>query len=58
MKELEQAKEKMTELKGKKAESVNKIAFVCDAGMGSSAMGASSLRKKIQKAGFGRTAAF
>jgi mannitol-specific phosphotransferase system IIBC component len=27
---------------------VNKIVFACDAGMGSSAMGASVLRKKLQ----------
>ena len=32
---------------------ITNIAFACDAGMGSSAMGASVLRKKIQKAGFG-----
>ncbi|MFN8194882.1 MAG: PTS mannitol transporter subunit IICB [Nocardioidaceae bacterium] len=30
---------------------IHKIAFACDAGMGSSAMGASVLRKKIQDAG-------
>lgn len=33
-------------------ESVKRIIFACDAGMGSSAMGASLLRNKIQKAGF------
>lgn len=32
-------------------EKVNKIVFACDAGMGSSAMGASILRNKVQKAG-------
>ncbi|MFC6604648.1 hypothetical protein ACFQDF_28905 [Ectobacillus funiculus] len=32
-------------------ENVSKIIFACDAGMGSSAMGASILRKKVQKAG-------
>jgi PTS system mannitol-specific IIC component len=32
--------------------SVKKIVFACDAGMGSSAMGATKLRKKIQAAGF------
>ncbi|MCV4235157.1 PTS mannitol transporter subunit IICB [Virgibacillus sp. LDC1] len=32
-------------------ENVNKIVFACDAGMGSSAMGASVLRKKLQQAG-------
>ncbi|WP_230986074.1 PTS mannitol transporter subunit IICBA [Mycobacterium pallens] len=31
---------------------ITKIVFACDAGMGSSAMGASVLRKKIQSAGF------
>lgn len=31
---------------------VKKIVFACDAGMGSSAMGASKLRKKIKNAGF------
>ena len=32
---------------------VRNVVFACDAGMGSSAMGASVLRKKIQDAGFG-----
>jgi PTS system mannitol-specific IIC component len=32
---------------------IRNIVFACDAGMGSSAMGASVLRKKIQGAGFG-----
>ncbi len=32
---------------------VNTIVFACDAGMGSSAMGASVLRRKVHKAGFG-----
>lgn len=32
---------------------VSSIVFACDAGMGSSAMGASVLRKKIRSAGFG-----
>lgn len=31
---------------------ISKIVFACDAGMGSSAMGASVLRKKVQAAGF------
>jgi PTS system mannitol-specific IIC component len=31
---------------------IHKIVFACDAGMGSSAMGASLLRSKIQKAGY------
>ncbi len=34
---------------------VNKIVFACDAGMGSSAMGASVLRKKLQTAGINIT---
>ncbi|SFR23537.1 MULTISPECIES: PTS mannitol transporter subunit IICB [unclassified Paenibacillus] len=34
---------------------VNKIVFSCDAGMGSSAMGASILRKKMKQAGVGVT---
>ncbi len=32
-------------------DNVRKIVFACDAGMGSSAMGATKLRKKLQKAG-------
>ncbi|WP_018922606.1 PTS mannitol transporter subunit IICB [Salsuginibacillus kocurii] len=32
-------------------ENVNKIVFACDAGMGSSAMGASILKKKVKEAG-------
>nr|WP_129657272.1 PTS mannitol transporter subunit IICBA [Rothia halotolerans] len=32
---------------------ISKIVFACDAGMGSSAMGASVLRNKIKKAGYG-----
>ncbi|WP_246943747.1 PTS mannitol transporter subunit IICB [Bacillus pinisoli] len=57
---------KMQEMKGKKSsvagsfeanakefdpKNVNKIIFACDAGMGSSAMGASILRNKAKKAG-------
>ena len=34
-------------------DSVEKIIFACDAGMGSSAMGASILRDKVKKAGLG-----
>ncbi|UWE05055.1 PTS mannitol transporter subunit IICB [Laceyella sacchari] len=57
------AAEKMQELKGKKSEVVEqnvvqqkesalvkKVVFACDAGMGSSAMGASILRKKFKDA--------
>ncbi|MBD8014341.1 PTS mannitol transporter subunit IICBA [Planococcus wigleyi] len=36
-------------------ENVQKIVFACDAGMGSSAMGASLLRKKVKEAGLGVT---
>jgi PTS system mannitol-specific IIC component len=35
-----------------RTEPIHKIVFACDAGMGSSAMGASVLRNKIKKAGF------
>lgn len=62
--DLSTATAKMEEMKGKKSsvssvltqtavnpDQVNKIVFACDAGMGSSAMGASILRNKVQKAG-------
>jgi len=49
--DLEAATSKMKEMKGLKTTSVSLIVFACDAGMGSSAMGASSLRSKIKKAG-------
>jgi mannitol PTS system EIICBA or EIICB component len=62
--DLSSATAKMEEMKGKKssvasvltnetavtAEKVSKIVFACDAGMGSSAMGASILRNKMKKA--------
>ncbi|MGX1265487.1 PTS system mannitol-specific IIC component [Rossellomorea marisflavi] len=63
---IEDATKKMEDMKGKKSsvaghfnqqsngqlpEHVNKIIFACDAGMGSSAMGASLLRKKVKEAG-------
>lgn len=62
--DLSSATAKMEEMKGKKSsvssalttqttvnpDSVNKIVFACDAGMGSSAMGASILRNKMKKA--------
>lgn len=44
----EQAEEAADE--SKQAEDVNKIIFACDAGMGSSAMGASLLKNKFKKA--------
>lgn len=62
--DLAKAAEKMQQLKGKKsavveeaisqqkeATAVKKVVFACDAGMGSSAMGASILRKKFKDAG-------
>lgn len=63
--DIEDAARKMQEMKGKKSsvanvfaadpgkmpENVSKIIFACDAGMGSSAMGASLLRKKVKEAG-------
>ena len=54
--DLEQATVKMQQMKGKKVETkavtnVRKVVFACDAGMGSSAMGASILRKKFKDAG-------
>ncbi|MCO7174995.1 PTS mannitol transporter subunit IICBA [Sporolactobacillus kofuensis] len=63
--DLEEATRKMESMKGKKSrvsdvlttsdgfdpKAVKKIVFACDAGMGSSAMGASLLRKKVKAAG-------
>ncbi|MRG86072.1 PTS mannitol transporter subunit IICBA [Salinibacillus xinjiangensis] len=64
--DIKEATEKMQAMKGKKSsvagtisssnqgtlpENVDKIVFACDAGMGSSAMGASLLRKKVKAAG-------
>ncbi|XQY91482.1 PTS mannitol transporter subunit IICBA [Metabacillus sp. HB246100] len=63
--DINAATEKMQQMKGKKSSvaghvsqnsgalpaEVNKIVFACDAGMGSSAMGASLLRKKVKEAG-------
>jgi PTS system mannitol-specific IIC component len=43
--------EEQREAQGR-TEPIRKIVFACDAGMGSSAMGASVLRNKIKKAGF------
>ena len=45
--EADEAREAATRTKP-----IHKIVFACDAGMGSSAMGASVLRNKIKKAGF------
>jgi mannitol PTS system EIICBA or EIICB component len=63
--DIEAATQKMQEMKGKKSsvagaitadqgampDNITKIIFACDAGMGSSAMGASLLRKKVKEAG-------
>lgn len=57
--DFEKAASKVKELKNKKEEkedvtvsgTIKKIVVACDAGMGSSAMGASKLRKKVQDAG-------
>lgn len=63
--DINEATKKMEQMKGKKStaageaavnkgalpKEVNKIVFACDAGMGSSAMGASLLRKKVKEAG-------
>ncbi len=58
--ELEAAKGAVSELKGRKNTSdtvvagsaLKKIIYACDAGMGSSAMGASALKNKLKKAGY------
>lgn len=49
--DLAEAQAKVKGLKGLKKGKVSLIIFACDAGMGSSAMGASSLRGKIKNAG-------
>ncbi|MGL4391988.1 MAG: PTS mannitol transporter subunit IICBA [Fusobacteriaceae bacterium] len=51
--DLEKAKDKVSEMKGNKKISgaISKIVVACDAGMGSSAMGASILKKKVQASG-------
>jgi PTS system mannitol-specific IIC component len=58
--DLSGAKEKVKEMKYKPQDNtasngaltnVNKIVFACDAGMGSSAMGATTLKNKLKKAG-------
>ena len=46
----EEAKEEIKE-EAKEKKPINKVIFACDAGMGSSAMGASVLRKKMKAAG-------
>jgi PTS system mannitol-specific IIC component len=49
--ELEEAQSKVKALKNVKSGQIKKIIFACDAGMGSSAMGASSLKSKLKAAG-------
>jgi PTS system mannitol-specific IIC component len=50
---VEAAEEAEEEQEAKeRTEPIRKIVFACDAGMGSSAMGASVLRNKVKKAGF------
>jgi PTS system mannitol-specific IIC component len=55
--DFDSAKDQMIDLKGKESSvvkssgQVKKIVVACDAGMGSSAMGATSLRNKVKKAG-------
>lgn len=48
---LDQAKNKVAQMKGKKVSAISKIMVACDAGMGSSAMGATNLRRKVDAAG-------
>lgn len=49
---LEESKHTMDSLKNKpKQHNIDLIIFACDAGMGSSAMGATTLQKKLNKAG-------
>ncbi|MCB2291766.1 PTS mannitol transporter subunit IICBA [Clostridium sp. CS001] len=52
VKDLKGSKKSDSEVKIANKTSVSKIVFACDAGMGSSAMGASTLRNKLIKAGF------
>lgn len=50
--ELADAKDRVKELKSVPAKkNISRIIFACDAGMGSSAMGATTLRNKLKKAG-------
>lgn len=58
--DLEAARAKMSDMKAESkgvkeelTEKISKIVFACDAGMGSSAMGATVLRKKLAAAGLG-----
>ena len=50
--ELAQAQGRMKDLKGNQVKkNVTQVIFACDAGMGSSAMGATTLRNKFKQAG-------
>lgn len=49
--EIHQAKQRSKGVALESSTSIQKIVFACDAGMGSSAMGASILRKKVKDAG-------
>ncbi|WP_195430005.1 PTS mannitol transporter subunit IICBA [Clostridium sp. D46t1_190503_E9] len=51
--DLEEAKGKVNEMKNINKSIVKKIVFACDAGMGSSAMGASKFRNKIKELNLG-----
>lgn len=54
--DLDAAKAKMTDMKSTvKKDIINKIVFACDAGMGSSAMGATKFRNRIKKLGLNIT---
>lgn len=48
---LDIAKQKLANMKQNKKEKISKIIFACDAGMGSSAMGATKFRNKIKTLG-------
>ena len=50
--ELVQLEAEEDQARTERVEPIRKIVFACDAGMGSSAMGASVLRNKLKKAGF------
>lgn len=53
--DLEEAKEQMLNSKLIKKDSISKIVFACDAGMGSSAMGATKFRNRIKALGLNIT---
>lgn len=48
---LDKAKQKLADIKQTKKDKVNTIIFACDAGMGSSAMGATKFRNRLKKTG-------